>query len=158
VLLDASRSDSVDTVRALAAAVPSARVVALAVVEAEADVIPLAEAGVAGYVTVDQSLSELTETIASVARGENPCSPLLAAILLRRVRALAGERPRALGPEGVLTGREREILALLERGLTNKQIARELQIELTTVKHHVHNILEKLGVPTRGAAAARARI
>jgi DNA-binding NarL/FixJ family response regulator len=158
VLLDASHGGAVEAVRALAAAVPSAGVVALAVVEVEADVIPLAEAGVAGYLTVDQSLSELADTISAVARGENPCSPQLAAMLLRRVRALAGQRSRARGAEGALTGREREILALLEQGLTNKQIARELRIELATVKNHVHNILEKLGVPTRGAAAARARI
>jgi len=84
-------------------------------------------------------------------------STQLAAMLLRRVRTLAGERSRATDREGALTAREREILALLEQGLTNKQIARELRIELATVKNHVHNILDKLGVPTRGAAAARAR-
>jgi two-component system, NarL family, nitrate/nitrite response regulator NarL len=156
VLLDASGERSVRAVRALASALPSARVLALAVVEAEADVIPLAEAGVAGYLTVDQSLAELAETIVAVARGENPCSPGLAAMLLRRVTVLACVRAHDGG--AALTTREREILALLERGLSNKEIARDLQIGVATVKNHVHNILGKLDVPTRGAAAARARI
>ena len=157
VLFDASGERSVRAVRALASALPSARVVALAVVEAEADVIPLAEAGVAGYLTVDQSLAELAQTIVAVARGETPCSPGLAAMLLRRVTVLAGERAHD-NDGAALTAREREILALLERGLSNKEIARDLQIGVATVKNHVHNILGKLDVPTRGAAAARARI
>jgi two-component system, NarL family, nitrate/nitrite response regulator NarL len=155
VLLDASADDAGVAVRMLAGAVPGARVVALAVVETEADVIPLAEAGVAGYLTVDQSLAELTETIVAVARGETPCSPALAGMLLRRVAALAGSG----APErAALTRREEQILALLGRGLSNKEIARDLQIGLPTVKNHVHHILEKLDVTSRSAAAARARI
>jgi two-component system nitrate/nitrite response regulator NarL len=158
VLLDASGERPVELVQKLAAAAPSVRVVALAVVEAEGDVIPLAEAGVAGYLTVDQSLAELAETIIGVAHGENPCSPTLAAMLLRRVTALAADRARSSDKSSALTNREREILVLLERGLSNKEVAHELQIGVPTVKNHVHNILEKLEVRTRGAAAARARI
>jgi two-component system, NarL family, nitrate/nitrite response regulator NarL len=56
-----------------------------------------------------------------------------------------------------LTRRETEVLGLVEAGLSNQQIASELRIELPTVKHHVHNILEKLSVSRRGEAAALAR-
>jgi DNA-binding NarL/FixJ family response regulator len=57
------------------------------------------------------------------------------------------------GPEP--TVRERQILSLVEQGLTDKEIARSLGIELATVKNHVHNVLEKLRVSRRGQAAAR---
>jgi DNA-binding NarL/FixJ family response regulator len=156
VLLDASDQRASAAVRALSAVVPNACIVALAVAETETAVIPLAEAGVAGYLTIDQPLAELVETIAAVAEGGNPCSPALAGMLLRRVRSLAGGR----APEGdaidTLTRREQQILALIERGLSNKEIARDLQIELPTVKNHVHHVLEKLDVASRGAAAALA--
>jgi two-component system nitrate/nitrite response regulator NarL len=57
-----------------------------------------------------------------------------------------------------LTPRELEIVSLISGGLSNKEIARSLQIELATVKNHVHNILEKLGVARRTEAAAAARL
>ena len=60
-------------------------------------------------------------------------------------------------PEAALTRREQDIIALIDRGLSNKEIARQLKISLPTVKNHVHNILEKLQVRRRGAAAALLR-
>ena len=60
-------------------------------------------------------------------------------------------------PEAALTSREQHIIALIDRGLSNKEIARQLKISLPTVKNHVHNILEKLQVRRRGAAAALLR-
>jgi DNA-binding NarL/FixJ family response regulator len=60
-------------------------------------------------------------------------------------------------PTEPLTSREREILDLIDEGLSNKQIAQQLRIELSTVKNHVHNILGKLGVQRRGEAAALVR-
>jgi DNA-binding NarL/FixJ family response regulator len=64
---------------------------------------------------------------------------------------------RAFSEAPELTQREREILSRLEQGMTNKEIARSLGIELATVKNHVHHVLEKLKVSRRGQAAARAR-
>jgi two-component system, NarL family, nitrate/nitrite response regulator NarL len=76
--------------------------------------------------------------------------------LFRCVGALA--RDRGLEPiEGRLTARELDVLRLVEEGLSNKEIAKALSIELATVKNHVHNILEKLNVNRRTEAAARAR-
>jgi two-component system, NarL family, nitrate/nitrite response regulator NarL len=154
VLLDMRVEDCIDGVRTLSASMPEARVVAFGVTESERDVVALAEAGVSGYVPHDASLTYLKEEIKSVANGQLLASPEVAAILLRRVRALANE-PRAALPQ--LTAREREILALVEEGLSNKQIARRLSIEVQTVKNHVHNLLDELGLHTRTEAAAWAR-
>lgn len=154
VLLDTQVGGCVDGVRALSASMPQARVVAFGVTESESDVVALAEAGVSGYVPHDASLTYLKEEIESVASGQLLASPEVAAILLRRVQALANE-PRAELPQ--LTARQREILALVEEGLSNRQIARRLSIEIQTVKNHVHNVLEELGLHTRTEAAAWAR-
>ena len=81
----------------------------------------------------------------------------MAATLFRALRAQTTETPvdrLAL----TLTAREREIAPLLERGLSNKEIASQLHIEVATVKNHVHNLLEKLQVGSRGEAAARLRV
>ena len=135
---------------------PGSRVVALGVAEEEDDVLALAEAGVSGYVTTDGSADDVLAVVESVARGETLCSPRIAATLLRRVAALTHER-RTRPDDERLTVRERQVLALIEQGLSNKEIARGLCIEVATVKNHVHNILEKLQVNRRGEAAALLR-
>jgi two-component system nitrate/nitrite response regulator NarL len=137
--------------------VPAVRVVALAVRDSEDEVLACAEAGIAGYVTREASFDELAETLESVARGETVCSPRIAAALLRRVASLARAEPaRAIGGD-LLTRREVEVLELVDRGFSNKEIGLALHIELPTVKNHVHHILEKLQVPGRSDAAARFR-
>ena len=135
---------------------PGSRVVALGVAEEEDDVVALAEAGVSGYVTTDGSADDVLAVVESVARGETLCSPRIAATLLRRVAALTHER-RTRPDDERLTARERQVLALIDQGLSNKEIARGLCIEVATVKNHVHNILEKLQVNRRGEAAALLR-
>lgn len=156
-LLDLSMPGSTDLVATLARESPS-RIVVLTVGHGDALVITCAEAGVAGYVTRDDGLSDLIETIVSVDRDEMRCSPRIAATLLRRVAAMADgsscERPN---PQTQLTTRESEILTLIEKGLSNKEIAAALCIEVTTVKNHVHHILDKLGARRRSEAAAIAR-
>jgi two-component system, NarL family, nitrate/nitrite response regulator NarL len=154
VLLDMATAASVELLRQLCGSSDTA-VVALGVAETEGELIAYAEAGIAGYITRDQALDDLLEALRGAAREEAPCSPRAAALLLRRVNDLASARPRALAVH--LTAREREILALLREGLSNKQIGQTLTIELPTVKNHVHNILEKLGVARRGEAVAIAR-
>jgi two-component system, NarL family, nitrate/nitrite response regulator NarL len=140
----------------LVAAAPSARIVAVALSGSDEEAIACAEAGVAGYLLRDQSLGELIEAIASVARGETSCPPRVAAALMRRLGDLAAERHSWRERER-LTPREREILVLIEEGLSNKEIARRLSIEVRTVKNHVHSLLEKLNVHRRGEAAALLR-
>jgi two-component system, NarL family, nitrate/nitrite response regulator NarL len=155
VLLDMARLENTETLRALVAAVPTTKVVAIAVPEIERHVMLCAEAGIAGYVPRDGSVSDLLATLDSVGSGETLLSPRMAAGLLRRVAALAAEQEPDVDLR--LTPREFEIAELLSDGLTNKEIAQRLFVEVATVKNHVHNILEKLGVRRRGEAAARVR-
>jgi DNA-binding NarL/FixJ family response regulator len=153
-LLNMATEGSLDLLCDLDAA--HARVVVLGVRETEAEVISCAERGSAGYVLRSDSSASLRTVVQAVARGETICSPKTTAVLLRRVATLAAER-RSRSGLGQLTAREAEILALIEQGLANIEIARRLHIELRTVKNHVHAILGKLGVERRGQAAARAR-
>ncbi|HUO71297.1 MAG TPA: response regulator transcription factor [Solirubrobacteraceae bacterium] len=155
-LLDLGLMSGVASARRLRVVLPQVRVIALAIDDTEEDVIAWAEAGVAGFVTRDTPLDDVLSTIECVALGGARCSPTAAAALLRRVAALAEHRPFDRR-RGHLTPREREVVTLIDRGLSNKQIARELQIELATVKNHVHSILDKLRVDRRGAAAALVR-
>jgi two-component system, NarL family, nitrate/nitrite response regulator NarL len=155
VLLDAV-AEARAAVCALRGAIPRSRIVALSIGDAEVDILPWAEAGVAGFVTREDSIQRLFEVVRGVVRDELPCSPQVASTLLRRVGVLASNGP-PVGPRARLTARELEIVRLIERGLSNKEIGRELCIELATVKNHVHNILEKLQVRRRTEAVARLR-
>lgn len=128
------------------------RVIALGVVEDLESVIACAEAGIAGYVTPDSSLAELVLSIQAAARGDFSCPPHIAAGLLRRLSMVAPRESSA--HQACLTLREREIVSFIQRGLSNKEIARHLGIQVATVKNHVHNILDKLGVARRADAVA----
>jgi DNA-binding NarL/FixJ family response regulator len=155
VLLDMGMASSVQLVRVLREVTPGAKVVAYAVAGDESDVISYAEAGVAGYVARDGSALDLVRAIQSVADGELICSPQVAAKAFHRLAMLSAATQASTTT--TLTMREREIVALIAEGLSNKQIARRLTITLATVKHHVHNVLEKLQVARRGEAVVAAR-
>lgn len=155
LLLDLATPGSAEVVRAARAGDPPVPVVALAINDSHEGVLACAEAGVCGYVGRDASVDDLVGTMQAVARGELVCPPAVAALLFRHVGALAG---RHVEPAGAaeLTPRERQVLALIGEGLSNKEISRRLRIGVSTVKNHVHNLLEKMNVSRRGAAAARA--
>jgi DNA-binding NarL/FixJ family response regulator len=156
VLVDLAMTGWEETVRELVATGDEIRVVVLGVREVEDEVLACAEAGVSGYVTREASLDELVDVVESVGRGESLCSPRISALLLRRVTELSGSR-RQPDLADRLTPRETQIVELIDEGLSNKQIAGRLSIELATVKNHVHSILEKLQVERRGEAAAQVR-
>lgn len=156
VVFHVTSGDHLLAIRALAGAIPEAKIVALAVPDVEPEFIAYAEAGISGFVTLEESLADLARTIRSVAQGEVLCSPRMSAILLRRVAGLAARGPGLRSPPR-LTARELEVARLIDRGLSNKQIARHLQIKVSTVKNHIHNILEKLQVGGRAEAAAWVR-
>lgn len=143
-------------VQALARRFPDLRVVAMGVPEDEADILACAEAGVAGFVCLNSSVDDLVEAVEAAMAGKLHCTGRVAGALLRRVGALAvAEGPEEPGFR--LTSREVEVAGCLDEGLTNKEIASRLHIEVSTVKNHVHNILDKVGAHTRGEAAARVR-
>ncbi len=157
ILLNMASRDSATLLRHALALGPHLRVVVLGVSEDdESEIVACAEAGVAGYHLRTESLDDLIDLIRKVAAGESLCSPRVSAILLRRLSALASQRPPA-SKELVLTAREIQILRMLELGLANRQIAEELCIAIHTVKNHVHSLLTKLGVSTRAQAAVVAR-
>jgi DNA-binding NarL/FixJ family response regulator len=152
VLADVAGSDGVHVLRRLRGSAHGVPIVAFGLYGEEAEVVACAEAGAAGYVTRDQSHRELIGVLETVSRGESLCSPRITAALMRRVSVLASGGARL--PDVQLTRRELEIAELVEAGLSNKEIAGRLVIEVATVKSHVHNILEKLQVRRRSDAAA----
>lgn len=116
------------------------------------------EAGASGCVREQDSSEELVRAIRLAAGRQAALHADLFPMILKRVSALASQQRRAdprLAPanDKNLTAREREILGLIAAGYGNREIARQLTIELGTAKNHVHNILDKLNVKTRADAA-----
>jgi two-component system, NarL family, nitrate/nitrite response regulator NarL len=156
VVLDMATRDSLEIVRAISGSAPRVRILAFAIEELDHEIVACAEAGVAGYVPCEASTDDLIAAIESVMRGESLCPPRTAALLLSRLATLAkGGQAQSRGLN--LTAREREIVVLIDEGLSNKEIAQRLNIEVATVKNHVHNVLEKLHVSNRAQAAAHVR-
>jgi two-component system nitrate/nitrite response regulator NarL len=156
VVLDTAAEGGLELVRRWTAA-RAGPIVAIGVPEAEERLIAFAEAGVLGFVERDATVDELVAGVESAARGEATCPPRVATTLLRRLAFLTAPPPAA-PDSSALTARERQIAALIADGLSNKEIAARLYIEVATVKNHVHNILEKLQVSRRGEAVARLRL
>lgn len=156
-LLDVAEPLGPPWAREIVNAAPATVVLALGVGQAERDVLAWAEAGVGGYVGREASLTELSGAIASAARGEAPCHPRTAAILLRHLATGSPGGAAAWQCDRHLTAREQEIVGLIAEGLSNHQISRRCHIALPTVKNHVHNILEKLGVHRRVDAVREIR-
>lgn len=155
LLIDMAMAESLATIRELREHAPTVRVIALTVPEVERAVLACAEAGVSGYVPRNGSLEDLDVAVESSVRNESIASPRMVASFIRRIAALAADRNGATTES--LTAREVDIVRLIDQGCSNKQIAARLSIELSTVKNHVHNVLEKLGVQRRSEAAARLR-
>ena len=157
VLFDATRAGNLGYARILADQVPASKVVAFGVAETDAEIVALAAAGIAGYVRDDAAAEDVVAVLKSTMRDELLCSPRAAATLCHHVAVLSRDGhggPPAKSPAPALSKRELQIGDLIDRGLSNKQIARQLGIQVTTVKNHVHNIFDKLKVHRRGEAAA----
>ena len=156
VLLEAAVACDSTIVQDLARLSPNSRVVAYGVQDEERQALRCAEAGVAAFVMGEATGQELAGTILGLSQGEFHCPPRAAAILVQRVSNLAQGVREDYG-HARLTPRERGIVTLIDEGLSNKEIANRLGIELSTVKNHVHRILEKLHVLRRTQAAAQFR-
>jgi two-component system, NarL family, nitrate/nitrite response regulator NarL len=154
-LLDMAMPSSVEMLPVLFEASPRLKVVGLAVGESEPAILAAVDAGVDGYVLRRDSLNDLILVIRGVASDGAISSPRIVASLMQRLAILASQPPPDALAER-LTIREAEIIALVAQGMTNKEIARQLFIQLPTVKNHVHNILNKLQLRHRGQAAALA--
>jgi two-component system NarL family response regulator len=146
-------ASGIEAARRIRANHPHVKVLMLTVSEDEEDLFAAVRAGAAGYLLKEVSIDEVANAVRVVARGHSLVSPSMASKLLaefnvlsRRVEDLYGTSPR-------LTDREIEVLRLVAKGLSNKDIAAELVIAENTVKNHVRNILEKLQLRSRMEAA-----
>ena len=127
-----------------------ARVLVLTTYDTDSDTLPAIEAGATGYLLKDAPREELFAAVRAAADGRSVLSPAVASRLVSAVRA-----PRTPGAEP-LSAREREVLALVAKGTSNREIARELFISEATVKTHLTHIFAKLGAKDRAAAVATA--
>jgi len=133
---------------------PETRILGFGVHDVPEEVVACAEAGLAGYVPSTASIRDLVMAARRVARGDTVCSVTMAAGLFRHLRGhKQGAMPSAL--ETILTQRQQEIVRLIGEGLSNKQIALRLSLGTSTVKNHVHDILDRLQVTSRRQAVAR---
>jgi two-component system nitrate/nitrite response regulator NarL len=129
-----------------------ARVIALIGSQAEPHAADWASTGVSGLVSTDATARELIDAVRVVSGGGFACQGRIGSHLLSRLsRSGVADGPAR---RQTLTAREWEVAVLIEGGLSNKEIARSLRIRVPTVKNHVHNILEKLNLDRRMAAAA----
>jgi DNA-binding NarL/FixJ family response regulator len=146
------RLAGVDAIERLRASGSTARVIVLTSFLDEEKVLPAVRAGAAGYLLKDVEPAQLVEAIRTVDRGEALLHPAVAARVLQEIVSPDGAPARAARHEA-LTAREREVLALLARGVANKAIAFELGCAEKTIKTPVGNILAKLGLSDRTQAA-----
>lgn len=132
------------------------RIVALTASESPDDVTAALNAGVNGYVLKGVGSRALTEILLLVDQGETYVTPALSARLLSRLSA-QGDELRAPNPLDSLSAREREVLELVAAGMSNKEIARQLDLSEKTVKHRMTAILAKLNASNRTDAAMKLR-
>ena len=157
VLLDLQMPDGggLGAIRELAIRRADARILVVTLFDDDESVFTALKAGARGYVLKDADEAEMMRAIEAVAQGEAIFSPAIAARLMDYFAASRAAQPDSAFPD--LTDREREILILIARGLSNAQIADELSISLKTVRNHASNIFNKLHVTDRLQAALRAR-
>jgi len=156
VIADASHPEGATLVAMARAHAPKASVVVLSMQEQDEEFLAWADAGIAGYLGPDTPASDLLSTVRRAGAGEVVCPPRLTALLLNRFASRSNERA-ARASVHALTAREQEIAGLLADGLSNKLIARRLQVAVPTIKNRVHSILKKWDVHSRGEAVARCR-
>ena len=156
LLLDINISNSLEIARRVYTSASHLKMVALSVEEADDSIVSWAEAGISAFVTENGSLQNMVDAIHNAKAGKLHCKPKVVGKLIHRLAVLGAAKTQSNGLKR-LTVREQEILELVERALSNKEIARRLNIEVTTVKNHVHNLMEKLNVHRRERAAAYLR-
>jgi two-component system nitrate/nitrite response regulator NarL len=152
ILLDLNMKglDGIATLKRLRELDLDARVVMLTVSDAEDDVVAALRAGADGYLLKDMEPEDILAQLEQVTQGRLVISARLTELIARALR----DEPRPAGiDEAGLTPREQDILALLEKGYSNKLIARDLDLSVGTVKVHVKHILKKLKLKTRLEAA-----
>lgn len=149
--------DGIAATEQITAALPGVRVLALSMYDLDEHVVKMLRAGASGFLPKDISPEDLVESVRIVHRGESAVAPrLLTRLIGAFVRA---GRPRRFGGDGAvgtLSEREREVLLLIGRGLSNSEIATALSLAPSTVKNHVTNVFAKIGARDRAQAVIAA--
>ena len=135
--------DGVEATNRIKEEVPSANILVLTTYDSDADILRAIEAGATGYLLKDTPREDLFRAIRAAARGEPVLAPSVTARLMQRAQTPA---------RTALSGREIEVLELVARGGSNKELARDLHLSEATVKSHLIHIFDKLGVTDRTAA------
>lgn len=139
--------DGVGAIQAIKAQQPAANILVLTTYDSDADILRAIEAGATGYLLKDTPREELFRAIRAAANGESVLAPTVASRLMTRMRALAEEN---------LSHREIEVLELVAKGRSNKDVGKALHISTATVKTHLVHIYNKLGVDDRTSAVTTA--
>jgi DNA-binding NarL/FixJ family response regulator len=137
--------DGVEATRMIVEESPHVRVLVVSASGEEADVLEAVKAGAAGYLLKSATAEEITDAVQRIHAGEPVFTPSLAGLVLAEFRRVAGKEPT----EPVLTVRENEILKLVAKGYSYREIAEKLFISVKTVQNHVQNILTKLQLRRR---------
>ena len=152
VLMDVRmpRVNGIESARQIRADVPTTKILMLTVSDEEDDLYEAVKAGANGYLLKEISVEEVAEAIRAVVQGQSLISPSMASKLLNEFNALVKRaEEKQQFPAPTLTSREVEVLRLVAKGMSNREIADELYISENTVKNHVRNILEKLHLHNR---------
>lgn len=155
VLMDIAMPEmtGLEALRLIRAELPDVQVVMLTVSDADEDLFEAIRLGARGYLLKSLNANEFLEILEGIKRGEAAITRKIAARLMDGFATLSHEKVR---PAEVLTQRELELLQLLVEGLPNKAIAERMSLSENTVKYHIKNILQKLGVQNRTEAATHA--
>ncbi|HEQ98296.1 MAG TPA: response regulator transcription factor [candidate division Zixibacteria bacterium] len=130
---------------------PRSEVVVMDLIPAHSDVVDYAKAGVSGFISKDAALGDILHTIRSVVKGEKVLPATIADSLFSRVieRAIRGGTVDRVIAAVKLTKREKDVIGLLAEGKSVAEISIKLKVGVSTVKSHIHNILDKLALHTR---------
>lgn len=160
VLLDVGLSDgsSLRVAESIRAELPTARVIVMDLLPVHEELVDFVNVGVVGFILKDATFDDFVGTLRSVAGGSRILPPPMTATLFSQIARTAMSRGGEAALESVrMTQREREVIALIAEGNSNKEIAARLQIAADTVKSHVRNIMDKLALHSRLQIAAYAR-
>ena len=141
-----------DVVEKIGAVSPDSQVVLLTSSESEADLLEGVRAGARGYLNKDTSFDILARAMVDIAEGGAAVTPKMAGKLFDATKQMLRHRELFAARKPTLTGRELEVLELVARGNTSRQIGEALFISENTVKNHVRNVLDKLGLHSRNEA------
>ncbi len=162
VLLDLGlrSQNSLQIVKSARQNFPETKIIVMDLIPLQADVFEFVKAGVSGFILKDANVTDFFKTIRTVYKGAKVLPPHLTGTLFSQIveHAIGGSSPSVIDQSVRMTKRERQIIALIAEGFTNKEIAQKLHLSPYTIKSHVHNILEKLALNTRVQIAKHAHL